>query len=101
MGMHVSYAFNAKTDSSGIINGTSLVNYNALDYSKFDYGLDGGIGLELGKDKNVFLIQLMFSQGMRNVLERDPTAIYRSLNQSLFLSMIYKVSFSKKKMVNP
>ncbi len=94
-GLHFTHAFNARVDSSGITNG-SIIEYAALKYSKFDYGLDGGLGYEIGKDNGIFLIQIMYTQGMKNIIERDPNKVYRSLNQSVFMSCIYKIPLSKK-----
>jgi len=96
LGLHLSYAFNAMIDSSGVFTRTSIIDYNNLNYSNFDYGMDGGFGYAIGKEKGIFQIQLMYSQGMKNVLERDPEKVYRSLNQNLFLSCIYKIPLSKK-----
>jgi hypothetical protein len=96
MGMHVSYAFKSKIDSSGVHSINSIINYQNLDYNAFDYGVDGGFGFEIGKDKGIFQIQVMYSQGMRNIIDRDPTKVYRSLNQNVFLSMIYKIPLFRK-----
>ncbi len=96
LGLHVSYAFNARIDSSGVFTTTSIIEYNNLNYSNFDYGMDGGFGFEIGKERGIFQIQLMYSQGMKNILERDPEKVYRSLNQNLFLSCIYKIPLFRK-----
>ncbi len=96
LGMHISYAFNSKIDSSGVHSYNSIINYQELDYNTFDYGVDGGFGFEIGKDKGIFQMQLMYSQGMRNIIDRDPTKVYRSLNQNVFLSLIYKIPLYRK-----
>ena len=76
---------------------SSLINYGQAAYKKFDYGLNGGLGYQLCFGRNIFELQLMYSQGLQNIFERNYLTIYRSLNQNLTLNLIYKVSLAKKK----
>ncbi len=103
-GLHFSYAYNVKIDSMGTSIKRTEIEYDSLEYHPFDYGLDAGIGYEFGRDNGVVVVQLMFSQGLKNYINRadqDPLVIYRSLNQSLFLSCIYKIPLRKKKQAIP
>ena len=104
MGLHFSYAYNLKVDSLGSALDTIALHYGNLKLSPFDYGLDIGLGYEFGRDRGVFQVQLMFSQGLSNFINRDtqdPLVIYRSINQSLFLSCVYKIPLTRKKKASP
>jgi hypothetical protein len=100
MGLHFSYSYNASVDSAGVTTDSLLVKYNNSSITPFDYGIDGGIGFEFGRDRGIFQVQLMFSQGLRNFIDRNkqnPLVVARSLNQCLSLSCIYKIPLSRRK----
>jgi hypothetical protein len=98
-GMHISYALSIDSLNQGIPAeaDSSIIQYAPFEYNKFNYGLTGGIGYQLNLGRNIFQLQLMYSQGLQNLFERDYSKIYRSLNQNLYLNFIYKVSLVKRK----
>jgi hypothetical protein len=97
-GLHVSFALQADSSITGveIPPDTTLIEYPPLQYSNWDYGLDGAVGYQFSIGRSLVLIQLMYSQGFRNMFERQYDSIYRSLNQSLYLNLIYKIHLGKK-----
>jgi hypothetical protein len=97
-GLHFSYTLKADSSSSGqqLASDTSLINYSPLIYSKFDYGLEGGLGYQFVVWRGIFQIDVMYSQGLQNLFERNYIGLYRSLNQNLYLNLSLKVSLAKK-----
>lgn len=96
-GIYGAYAFASENESN-----TSSSPYAPLiDYSKsfknsFDFGFKAGLGYEFLVNQSLLRFQLTFSQGLQDLFERNRVGIYRSLNQSLFASIIYKVPLFKK-----
>jgi len=97
-GLHLSVALNVDSLIEGTPTeaDTSLIQYSPFEYSNWNYGLGGGLAYQLILGKNVFQLQLMYSQGLQNLFERDYASIYRSLNQNLFINLTYKVSLEKR-----
>jgi hypothetical protein len=98
-GLHFSKAFGATISSTGqsMPGDTSIIRYENLAYNKVDYGLQGGLGYQFTFWRNILHIEAMYSQGLNNIFDRDYTATYRSLNQSLFINLIYKICLSNNK----
>jgi hypothetical protein len=98
-GIHVSKILNVDSTNYGqqLHIDKSIINYSPIAFTPWNYGVSGGIGYQLTFDRNIMQLELMYSQSLQNLFERDYTKIYRSLNQNLYLSLIYKVSIARKK----
>jgi hypothetical protein len=98
-GMHIGFAMQADSSNSGQLmpGDSTIVPYFPLKYSKFDYGVGGGIAYQLKLNRSIFQLEVMYSQSLQNFFARDYTTIYRSLNQCLYVNLTYKVSVARKK----
>jgi len=91
-GFHVSHASKATHFITGheMAGDTSVIQYSNFVYNTWDYGLNGGFGYQFKFGRNIIHIEALYSQGFNNLFDRDYTATYRSLNQSLYLNLVYK-----------
>jgi len=98
-GLHLSFATKVDSFTTGVpmAGDTTLVPYANFKNSKWDYGLGGGLGYQLVAGRNIILIEVMYSQGLKNILDRDYLRIYRSLNQNLYMNLVYKFSLANNK----
>ncbi len=99
-GLFVSKAFDHKITLDSIMPDPTLdtlyINYENPVFNEFDYGIKAGIGYEIEFGKHNLQLQLMYTQGMRDLFEPDRVKLYRSLSQTITASVIYKFSFYKK-----
>jgi hypothetical protein len=100
-GLHISFATKADSTSTGqqLPSDTTLITYSPLNYSKWDYGLGGGLGYQFVAGRSIFLLEVMYSQGLQNFFKRNYIGIIRSLNQNLYLNLSYKFSLARKKKI--
>lgn len=96
-GFYGAYAFKETVELIGEVSDSTLINYHDFKYNKVDYGLRGGVGFEKKIGRGSVQIQAMYSQGLQDIIGRDRLKVYRSLNQSLFVSAMYKIPLSRNK----
>jgi hypothetical protein len=97
-GLHFASALNVDSLNMGqLMEGDStIVPYQPFDYNKTDYGINGGIAYQCTLGRNIIQLEVMYSQSMQNLFGRDYTRIYRSLNQGLYVNLVYKISLAGK-----
>jgi hypothetical protein len=99
-GLHFSFPLkidSMETGEPSPADTSRLINYSGIDVSGFDYGLNGGLGYQFCFGRNIIELQVMYSQGLQNIFERNYLSLYRSLNQNLYVNLIYKISLAKKR----
>jgi hypothetical protein len=98
-GMHIGFAMKADSSNTGqhLSADTTILPPSPLKYSKFDYGVGGGIAYQFKLNRSIFQLEVMYSQSLQNFFARDYTSIYRSLNQCLYVNLTYKISVARKK----
>jgi len=96
LGIYGSYAFASENESNPSVLDSTLIDYSKSLKNTFDFGFKAGLGYEFMVNQSLLRFQLTFSQGLQDLYDRDRVGIYRSLNQSLFASIIYKVPLFKK-----
>ncbi|MBN1252725.1 MAG: PorT family protein [Bacteroidales bacterium] len=91
-GPHISLLNNHKYTANSTID-TSIVDYNFNNglYSEFDYGLDISLGYEFHTSIGNFQFDIIYSQGLKDILARNTASIYQSLNQNMFFEFSYKI----------
>jgi hypothetical protein len=96
-GMHFSNAIDADTSRIMPFSApdTSFISYFPFKYSNWDYGIGGGLGYQLCIGRSILQLDIIYSQGLRNLFDRKFSGIYRSLNQRLFLNLGYKFSLAR------
>ncbi|MEN8118867.1 MAG: porin family protein [Bacteroidota bacterium] len=96
-GPYFGYSFNSEYTESGNMD-TLTLNYDYLltHYNKIDYGLRLGISYKFILKNGSLQLELLYAQGLLNILERDPAGIIQSINQSLFINLAYTFTFGRK-----
>ena len=89
--------FLVNDDASGTGNG-DLQQTKAID-NRFDFGLTGGLGLELKSEKaGFFLLEARYNWGLTNIFDDDPGSDFsRSGNQAILVSFTYLYDVLKNK----
>jgi len=96
-GPYFAYSFNSEFTESGNTD-TLTLNYDSLltNYSKIDYGLRLGVSYKLRLKNGSLELELLYAQGLYNILERDPAGIFQSINQSLFINLAYTFTLGRR-----
>lgn len=98
-GPYVAYSFNNEYSESGNVDSLTL-NYDSLTtYKKFDYGLRLGLSYKYQLNSGSLQLEMLYAQGLFNILERDPADIFQSINQSLFINLAYTFSLGRKEKI--
>ncbi len=100
-GPYIGYSFNSNYNRVGNID-SALINYDSLQtaYKKFDYGVAFGLSYTLKIDKSSMQIGFLFRQGFYNILNQDPTGIFQSISQGLFVNMAFTIPLFKNQRQN-
>jgi len=95
-GPFIGYSFNNSFTSSGNIDST-LIDYDSLQtaYKKFDYGLSVGLSYTIKIKTTDLQLELLFRQGMYNILERVPDGFFQSISQGLYVNLAYTFPLTK------
>ena len=96
-GPYFAYSFNSEYSESGNTD-TLTLNYDSLltSYNKIDYGLKIGVSYKLQVQNGSLQLELLYAQGLYNILERDPAGIFQSINQSLFINLAYTFTLGRR-----
>ena len=100
-GPYIGYSFNNDFSYTGNIDSVQI-DYDSLQaaYKKFDYGISVGLSYTMKIKSTSLQAELLFRQGMYNILERDPNGIFQSICQALFVNFVYTIPFSRKQKIN-
>ena len=96
-GPYFAYSFNSEYSESGNTD-TLTLDYDSLltSYNKIDYGLRFGVSYKLKLQNGGLQLELLYAQGLYNILERDPAGIFQSINQSLFINLAYTFTLGRR-----
>ena len=86
-----SYSIKGNTD-------TLAFDYDSLEvnYKKLDYGVKLGLSYKIKMKTNSLQIEMLYTQGLFNFIDRDPMFFIQSINQNLTISLAYTFSLRKK-----
>lgn len=96
-GPYFGYSFKSQLTESGNTD-TLALNYDTLltGYNKIDYGLRLGVSYKFKLKNGSLQLELLYAQGLYNILKRDPGGIFQSINQSLFINLAYTYTLRRK-----
>jgi len=96
-GPYFAYSYNSSYTVSGSSD-SLYFNYDSLttSYNKLDYGLRVGLSYKFKIKHNSIQLEVLYAQGLYNILERDASTIFQSLNQSLFINIAYTFTLTRK-----
>lgn len=96
-GPYVGYSINSSTSKSGNTD-TLAIDYDSLlvNYKKLDYGLKLGLSYKIKIKSNSLQVEMLFTQGLFNIIDRDPINFIQSINQNLTINIAYTFLLGKK-----
>ncbi len=96
-GPYLAYAINNEYVESGDTD-ELIINYDSLivDYKKVDYGIRAGISYKVQFKKGSIQAEILFAQGLYNMLEPEPAGIFQSISQGLFVNLAYTFTLARK-----
>ena len=96
-GPYFGYSTNSSISTSGNTD-TLAFNYDSLavNYKKIDYGIKLGLSYKIKIKSNSFQIEMLFAQGLFNIIDKDPSNFIQSINQNLTFNLAYTFAFGKK-----
>lgn len=97
-GPYIAYSFAGDYYEKGTGNSLTF-NYDSLasSYKKLDYGIRGGVSYKFAFSSGSLQLEVLYAQGLFNMLERDPANIFQTMNQSLFINLAYTFTISRNK----
>jgi len=95
-GPYFAYSYNSKHTETGNTD-SSYFDYDTLhtSYNKLDYGLRVGLSYKFIIKNSSLQLEMLYAQGLYNLLERDASSIFQSLNQSLFINVAYTFTLTR------
>jgi hypothetical protein len=95
-GPYVGYSTNSSFSTSGNTD-TLGFNYDSLavNYKKTDYGIKLGLSYKIKIKSNSLQIEMLYTQGLFNIIDRNPSNFIQSINQNLSINLAYTFSIGK------
>ena len=95
-GPYMGYSTSSSFNTSGNTD-TLAFNYDSLsvNYKKLDYGIKIGLSYKIKIKSNSLQIEMLYTQGLFNIIDRDPVNFIQSMNQNLSINLAYTFSMGQ------